>query len=302
MISIAMTSFNGSKYIRDQLDSILRQAHTDYELIICDDCSTDETWEIISTYCAKDSRIKAFRNSQNIGFTRNFEKAISMCKGDFIALCDQDDIWLPNHLTVLLNNIGSSVMSTADALLIDKEGCQKGIRLSYYTRLRKIPQSNEDYAFTYFFFRNPYPGCNTLYKASFLKKALPLRNPNIRLHDTWSSSLACFLNLGISYTSEITMLYRIHDFSVTSKGKNRKRLSILRAFLSKIILSPNKSGYLKDQRYYYDEITSREFALNNIQYEFLNCVNKYQNRRRTLLGRIQNVYFELKNFRKIYTQ
>ena len=63
-----------------------------------------------------------------------------------------------------------------------------------------------------------------------------------------------------------------------------------------------KSGYLKDQRYYYDEITSREFALNNIQYEFLNCVNKYQNRRRTLLGRIQNVYFELKNFRKIYTQ
>ena len=101
MISIALASYNGSKYIREQLDSILEQTYQDFELIICDDCSTDNTWQILQEYAQKDSRIKVFENERNLGFKKNFEKAISLCNGKYIALSDQDDIWIDNHLEVL---------------------------------------------------------------------------------------------------------------------------------------------------------------------------------------------------------
>ena len=94
LISIAMTSYNGEKYIREQLDSILTQTYGNFELIICDDRSKDSTVEIIKDYCIKDSRIKLYVNEKNLGFKKNFEKAISLCKGEYIALSDQDDIYV----------------------------------------------------------------------------------------------------------------------------------------------------------------------------------------------------------------
>ena len=81
MISIALASYNGSKYIREQIDSILAQTYQDFELIVCDDCSTDDTWQVLQEYAEKDNRIKIFENETNIGFKKNFEKAISLCKG-----------------------------------------------------------------------------------------------------------------------------------------------------------------------------------------------------------------------------
>lgn len=106
MISIAMATYNGEKYLREQLDSILVQTISDFELIICDDCSNDSTRKILSEYAKKDSRIKVIFNEQNLGFVKNFEKTISFCNGEYIAFSDQDDIWLPNHLEVLLSEIG----------------------------------------------------------------------------------------------------------------------------------------------------------------------------------------------------
>ena len=67
MISIAMVTYNGEKFLREQLDSILRQIYTDFELIICDDCSTDGTWEILTEYAKKDSRIQIYQNESNLG-------------------------------------------------------------------------------------------------------------------------------------------------------------------------------------------------------------------------------------------
>ena len=93
MISIVMATYNGETYIREQINSILNQTISDFELIICDDCSKDSTVEIIKRYKDKDKRITLVENEKNLGFKKNFEKAISYCKGDFIAFCDQDDIW-----------------------------------------------------------------------------------------------------------------------------------------------------------------------------------------------------------------
>ena len=105
MISIAMATYNGAEFVAEQIESILMQTYTDFELIISDDCSKDNTVEILNQFASKDKRIKVIVNEKNLGFKKNFEKIISLCKGDYIAFCDQDDIWTLDHLEILLNEI-----------------------------------------------------------------------------------------------------------------------------------------------------------------------------------------------------
>ena len=105
MISIAMATYNGEKFIEEQLDSILAQTIKDFEIVICDDCSNDRTFFILEQYAKKYPLIKLHKNTKNLGFRENFLQAINLCTGDFIALCDQDDIWNEKHLEILLNNI-----------------------------------------------------------------------------------------------------------------------------------------------------------------------------------------------------
>lgn len=95
LISVIMSVFNEEKYLRDSLDSIFSQTFEDYELIIVDDCSTDKTVEIIRAY--QDPRIRLIRNETNMGLTKNLNKALNMCQGEFIARMDGDDICLPDR-------------------------------------------------------------------------------------------------------------------------------------------------------------------------------------------------------------
>ena len=125
MISIAMATYNGDKYIKEQIDSILNQTIQDFEIVICDDCSTDGTVRILHEYAKNDKRFHIYQNEDNLGFKKNFEKAITLCQGEYIALSDQDDIWMPNHLELLKNAIKGKVLSCGNADLIDKDGnCQ----------------------------------------------------------------------------------------------------------------------------------------------------------------------------------
>ena len=120
MISIAMTTYNGEKYLREQLDSILNQTYKDFELIICDDCSTDSTVQIIKSYI--DPRIKLFINEKNLGFKKNFEKAIKLCTGEYIALSDQDDIWELDHLKILYDKINGADLICGNNLIFNQNG------------------------------------------------------------------------------------------------------------------------------------------------------------------------------------
>ena len=126
-ISVALCTYNSSSYIKKQLDSILNQQDFKVdEIIICDDNSTDETLEILKNYKTIEPSIFTIqKNESTIGSTKNFEKAISLCSGDFIFLSDQDDIWKKNKilktLTVFEQNPNAEgVFSNAD--LIDQHG------------------------------------------------------------------------------------------------------------------------------------------------------------------------------------
>src|SRR5688572_14133745 len=97
--SVAMCTYNGARYLKEQLDSFTVQTRLPDELIVCDDGSSDETCQIVSTFAASAPfTVRLEVNQQTLGSTQNFAKAIQLCRGDLIALCDQDDVWLPGKL------------------------------------------------------------------------------------------------------------------------------------------------------------------------------------------------------------
>lgn len=109
-ISVVMATYNGEKYIREQLDSILLQTYPVYELIIQDDGSTDSTVKIIKEYADRNEYIHFYQNEHNLGFRENFKTATMRATGDYIALADQDDVWYPQKLEKQIDAIGNNDM------------------------------------------------------------------------------------------------------------------------------------------------------------------------------------------------
>jgi glycosyltransferase involved in cell wall biosynthesis len=134
LVSVALCTYNGEKYLSAQLDSIVGQDYPNLEIVIIDDCSKDNTIQILKSYQDKHENIKVILNEVNIGFNRNFEKAIQACNGDFIAIADQDDIWLSKKLSTLMDNIGDNLLIYHDSEFIDESGLDLHLSTSTYHR------------------------------------------------------------------------------------------------------------------------------------------------------------------------
>lgn len=249
MISIAMTTYNGEKYLKEQLDSILNQTYTDYELIICDDCSSDSTIAILKDYAVKDNRIKVFYNEMNLGFKKNFQKAISICRGDYVALCDQDDIWTPDHLEILLGNIGDNYVICGNNLLVDEKGLSTNISFFESNIFDpKIYKTNEDILNKIFFSGSCFQGASMLIKRTYLSTILPIPE-TVEYHDLWFASLACSQNK-FCYTTDIVTHYRQHARQITrNKRKNNSfsanRLLLLKELSIRISHTPSSFSLYK---------------------------------------------------------
>ena len=233
MISIAMATYNGARFIREQLDSILAQTITDWELVVCDDCSSDETVSILQEYITKDSRIQLHRNPQNLGFKRNFEQSISLCKGDYIALCDQDDIWYPTHLEILVNQIGNYSLSIGNSDIVDSNNNFLNKKMSDTDALYIIPEDSKKLLYRALLNSNPFQGAAMLLKKEFANKCLPIPN-DIRFHDTWISACACALD-GIIYSFNPIIRYRQHNKNVTIESERIKKHSVWQTYTNYII-------------------------------------------------------------------
>lgn len=140
MISVALCTFNGEKFISSQLDSILRQSLPVDEIIVCDDCSTDSTISILQKYATQFSVIHLIENEHNLGYVANFEKAIQLCQGDYIFLSDQDDIWHLDKVAISVHSLSTSGMYGAftNARIIDRDGSLVD-RRTLFERLNLLP-------------------------------------------------------------------------------------------------------------------------------------------------------------------
>lgn len=215
-VSIALATYNGEKFIREQLDSILNQSIQDFELIACDDCSTDSTLQILNEYVEKDTRIKVFANEKNLGFKKNFEKAISFCSGEYIALSDQDDVWTENHLQVLLENIGDNDLVGANAFLCDENAKTTGNDLLSCSKIDFLPQTKDDWFF-FLLHSNIFQGAACLFRKTLVQKALPIPEP-VKFHDYWLALVAAAGN-GVCYKNDCILYYRQHRKNITSNKK-----------------------------------------------------------------------------------
>lgn len=238
MISVCLATYNGEKYIREQLVSILQQIDEDDEVIISDDNSTDKTLDIIKSIA--DDRIRIYHNIKNKfeysfdNVTHNFEAALKLSSGDYIFLSDQDDIWLPNKVSLMLAKMSDYDLVLSDCSLVDES--LNLICPSYFSIVKsKVGIMKNIY-------KNSYLGCCMAFKRNVLNEALPFPVSGIP-HDIWLGMVAeCYFK--VSLIKIPTLLYRRHAGNVSPSGASSTfpinvrlylRLKLLIALCRKII-------------------------------------------------------------------
>jgi glycosyltransferase involved in cell wall biosynthesis len=173
MISVVIATYNGEKFIKIQLESIIQQLSLLDEIIIVDDASIDLTVDIINNF--KDDRIKLFINSTNLGHVKSFEKGLLIAGGDIIFLSDQDDFWLPNKVTFMSNYLIENNLDLviSSYILTNIQG-----KINYNQRnLIEIPRSNKFYNMISFFSgKNNYFGSIMCFKKSAIREIIPFPN------------------------------------------------------------------------------------------------------------------------------
>ncbi len=226
-LSIALTTYNGERYIAEQLDSIVRQTRLPDELVISDDASVDTTRAIVSDFAGRAPfPVRLLANSERLGSTRNFEVAIRACGGDIIFLCDQDDVWYPGKLALIekrfMDDAGAGVVFT-DADVVDQDLHPLGLRLWEAVRFSRPRQAQFDAgdAFSVLLKRYMVTGATMAFRSRYRDLLLPI--PGIWVHDAWIAML-------MGATSQLAALptpliaYRQHSanqIGIPRRGKNR---------------------------------------------------------------------------------
>ncbi len=217
MISVVLASYNGSKFINDQLDSILNQTYKAFEIICVDDCSTDDTYKILEEYKNKYTDIiKVYKNDKNIGSRATFSKAIEYVNGKYIALSDQDDWWYPEKLEILYNQIKNNpnlAFVYSNAHLVDEN-----LNLIKKNLIKQNSSLINGKNFPNIIIDNSVMGCTMLLNSNFAKKCLPL--PFVGLHHDWYFALmACNYNLEVKFIDIPLIKYRLHSSNLVNSKK-----------------------------------------------------------------------------------
>ncbi|TCS71940.1 LmbE family N-acetylglucosaminyl deacetylase [Sulfuritortus calidifontis] len=215
-ISIAMATYNGAKYLQEQLDSLAAQTLLPCELVICDDGSTDATLEIAERFAVRAPfPVRIHRNEKNLGYADNFLKAASLCEGDWIAFCDQDDVWLPHKLETVSRRFNNDVLLVAHAAIVANKNLAPGwsLELDIKTDSTKRPLQNRLWW---------VPPGFTQCVAKELTSLPHDRRPEdynypgrMQAHDQWFYFLANSLG-NIAYIKEPLAIWRRHEATVTA--------------------------------------------------------------------------------------
>ena len=215
LITIALCTYNGERYLSQQIESLLAQTGVRIEIIAVDDASQDGTLAVLQDFSRRDPRVSVFANPENLGPSASFERAMQLGTGEFIAPCDQDDIWNPGKLAKLLAAIGTHDLAYCDSAFIDEEGRPTGRKVSDRMSMMagRLPLQ--------FVFRNSVSGHASLLRRSLFEIARPF--PADVYHDWWLALCAASRN-GVVYLDEALVQFRRHEgaFSRLGRGGTHK--------------------------------------------------------------------------------
>lgn len=229
MISIAMTTYNGAKYITEQLKSIFEQTLQADEIIICDDCSKDDTVEIIRSMIRKcqTDRVHLIINEENLGYIANFYKAISLTHGDFIFLADQDDVWHRDKIEktmAVMERTGAAAICTKSRL-IDADGREidnTAYLISVF--LAKLSTELGRVTFRDLVIENVAQGCTYCFTKEVKQWYLRVNSKHL-IHDYQILYIASLVGDVYAYNQAL-IDYRIHGNNSAGLQKNDKNLTV----------------------------------------------------------------------------
>lgn len=274
-IDILLATYNGEKYLSEQIESILNQTHTNFRLIISDDCSKDGTKEIIREYAKKDNRIKYYFQDRNLGYVKNFEFLLSTVQNEKYALSDQDDIWEPEKIEKYLEKMEQE---EADLVFGDLEIVDKNLQtidksFNDHMSLSKKIEKCKDYEMLYLY--NCVTGCTILSKKKFLDKILPIPNESKHIyHDYWIA-LMVSIHGKIAYVKETYIKYRQHgdnQVGIKKTSQNMKNFNDVRNLFIEVKLDLFKTDVENSKRFP-EEIQIR----NNKSLQYFNMVKDKKN-------------------------
>lgn len=256
MISVVMATYNGANYLRPQLDSIYSQTVRPDEVIVVDDCSTDETVSILQEYRDKYG-LKYYINEQNLGVTKNFGKGIELSNGDYIALSDQDDVWFPQKIEKELNKLmevedGGPACVSCRVISTDADLKFKKYKETILTDSKhEIP-----------LLFNHSQGCTLMFNKALKPFILPLNE--FFIFDHFIGVYSCFV--GNRYAlSEPLMYYRHHGRNVLARGIVHYRPYISEGINLYYIMKGGERRYLLNdlENRYSESMSDDKIALLN---------------------------------------
>ena len=207
-VSVVMCTYNGMAFLREQLDSVLAVDYPLHEIIIQDDGSTDGTRQLLQDYATRHNNIRLFFNEQCLGFNRNFHTAALKAEGDFIALCDQDDIWFPQKIRRQIETIGQADLCIS-AYYTDPE---------YKEPLHVLVKPRTD--FEHILFYDCTPGHTMLMRRDFFHS---IKHWDYMIYYDWWISFHALMGHGIRRVDEPLNWHRHYVGSATTRVKKRGR-------------------------------------------------------------------------------
>ena len=211
MISVCIATYNGEKFIKEQIDSILRQLSLDDEIIVSDDGSTDDTISIIISI--DDKRIRIIEGPRKHSPTLNFECAMKEAKGDYIFLADQDDVWKPNKVEVCFK-----WLQNYDCVVSDAEVTDSNLN-PLYPSLYAIMQVRQGCIYNTIW-KNGYTGCCMAFRRNILDASLPFPK-NIPMHDIWIGNVAAY-KYKVKFIPDKLIYFRRHENTISCNGKGSR--------------------------------------------------------------------------------
>lgn len=228
-ISVAMATYNGERFIREQLDSLAAQARLPDELVVTDDGSTDATMRILDEFARQAPfAVRIYRNESRLGFADNFLRAAALCTGDWVAFCDQDDIWLPNKLERCARELSdpSVVFIVHSGMVVDHKLNPLGWQVpDFSVATTRVPLQGDPWGV--------YAGFSTVIRREVLtllnsgnRPSHPYFPGNRQPHDRWAYFLASVFG-ETKIIPDCLVLYRQHETNTYGVKKSVNRKSVV---------------------------------------------------------------------------
>ena len=236
MVYILLSTYNGAHYLAEQLDSILAQTYTDWQLLVRDDGSTDETLRIVQEYAKKDKRIGLLTDGENIGACRSFERLLTQCgEAEYYAFCDQDDVWRSDKLAICIEAIQQAENECPDKPIVVHTDLQvvdenlKEIAPSFW-RYSNIQADLLDAHIHYLAICNSVTGCAMLFNKAARDCSLPM-SADAYMHDAWIALMTAYQGGHVIPIHQTPVAYRQHGdnvlgaihYSVLGRSVSRRR-------------------------------------------------------------------------------